>query len=114
MPTTEEIPDNNNIRNQAKTYEIIIQYEPKIQKNAINTRLNNKSSTSTSQPTKIQILNGNTKIDYCNSKIDKNELKSNFRPAPKNSGTHVHIRRTLSGNDTLLDGLAPQEGRTQK
>ena len=59
-------------------------------------------------------MNENIKIDYCNSKIDKNELKSNFRPAPKKSGTTVHIRRTLPGNDTLIDGLAPQKGRTQK
>ena len=59
-------------------------------------------------------MNENIKIDYCNSKIDKNELKSNFRLVPKNYDTTVHIHRTLPGNDILIDGLATQKGRTQK
>ena len=80
----------------------------------INTRLYNKSSKSKSKSTQIKIEDRNTKIEYRNRKINEKEITSNFRPVPKKSGTTVHIRRTLSGNDTLLDGLAPQEGRTQK
>ena len=116
--TTEKIPDNNNIRNLEKTSEIIpnniIQYETTNQKNKINTRLSNKSSPSTSKSIQIKIVHGNTKINYCNKKKDENEIKSIFRPAPKKSGTTVHIRRTLPGNNTFIGGLAPSEGRTQK
>ena len=59
-------------------------------------------------------MHGNIKIYYCNRKKDENEIKSIFRPAPKNSGTTVHIRRTLPGNNTFIGGLAPPEGRTKK
>ena len=110
--------DNNNIRNLANPSEIInnniTQYEPNIQTNKINTRLYNKSSKSKSKSTQIKIEDRNTKIEYRNRKINEKEITSNFRPVPKKSGTTVHIRRTLSGNDTLIGGLAPQEGRTQK
>ena len=85
--TTEKIPDNNNIRNLANPCKIInnniIQYEQNIQINKINTRLNNKSSKSTSKSVQIQIGDKNKKLEYCNRKIDENEITSKFRPTPK-------------------------------
>ena len=51
--------------------------------NKINTRLNNKSSKSTSKSVQIQIGDKNKKLEYCNRKMDENEITSKFRPTLK-------------------------------
>ena len=47
-------------------------------------------------------------------KIDKKEIKENFRTAPQKSNITAYTRRAFPDNEILISGVAPQEGQTQK